>query len=113
MARRDEIAFAWVTLLAFLRISTNPRLFPTGFGMPEAVHILDGYLGRSHISRLDPTVNHWKVLREVCTTAQVTHHLVTDAHLAALAIEHGAALCTTNRGFRRFAGLKLIDPLAA
>ena len=112
LTRRDEMAFAWVTLLAFLRLATNPRLYPRGLTIQEAVQVLDTYLGRSHVFRLDPTVNHWKVLQELCATAQVTHRLVTDAHLAALAIEHGATLCTTDRDFRRFDGLRLIDPLA-
>lgn len=113
VARREELAFAWVTLLAFLRLATNPRVYPRAISMGEAVQILDAYLSRSHVFRLDPTVNHWKLLRDLCHTSQVTSRLVTDAHLAALTIEHGAALCTTDRDFTRFAGLKIIDPLAA
>ncbi|MGH9576266.1 MAG: TA system VapC family ribonuclease toxin [Terriglobales bacterium] len=113
VAKREELAFAWVTLLAFLRLSTNPRVYPRALSMREALEILDAYLSRSHVLRLDPTANHWKLLRDLCHSSQITSRLVTDAHLAALAIEHGAALCTTDRDFTRFDGLKTIDPLAA
>ena len=111
VTRREELAFAWVTLLAFLRVSTNPRLYARALPMREAVEILDSYLSRSHVFRLDPTVNHWKVLRELCHSAQITSRLVTDAHLAALAIEHGVTLCSSDRDFTRFPGLRLINPL--
>ncbi len=112
VTRREELAFGWVTLLAFLRLSTNPRIYPRAIPMREAVQILDAYLSRSHVFRLDPTVNHWKVLRELCHSAQITSRLVTDAHLAALAIEHGAALCSSDRDFTRFPGLRIVNPLA-
>ncbi len=112
VTRREELAFAWVTLLAFLRVSTNPRLYVRAVSMREAVEILDSYLSRSHVFRLDPTVNHWKVLRELCHSAQVTSRLVTDAHLAALAIEYGATLCSSDRDFTRFPGLRIVNPLS-
>ena len=112
VTRREELAFAWVTLLAFLRLTTNPRIYPRAVSMREAVEILDSYLSRSHVFRLDPSVNHWKLLRELCHSAQVTSRLVTDAHLAALAIEHGASICTSDRDFTRFPGLRIINPLA-
>jgi toxin-antitoxin system PIN domain toxin len=112
LAKRTEIGLAWVTITAFLRIATNPALYASPMTMLEAILVMDSYLSRSHVFKIDPTVNHWKYLQALCKASQITSRLVTDAHLAALAIEHGAALCTTDRDFRRFDGLKLIDPLA-
>ena len=60
---------------------------------------------------LEPTDRHWTILRSLLAEAQVRGPAVTDAHLAALAIEHGATLCTTDRGFARFPRLKTLDPL--
>jgi hypothetical protein len=62
---------------------------------------------------LQPGVSHWRILKKLLTEGQATGNLVMDAHLAALAIEHGALLCTTDRDFSRFPGLRWENPLAA
>jgi len=59
-----------------------------------------------------PGDRHWKILKQIGVRDQARGTLVADAHLAALAIEYGATLCSHDRGFRRFAGLRLLDPLA-
>ncbi len=63
------------------------------------------------VSTVDPGERYWDVLRELLHGAQITGPLVTDAALAALAIEHGATLCTTDRDFARFPGLRTLNPL--
>jgi hypothetical protein len=112
MARREEVGLPWIVILAFLRLMTNPAAFHHPYSMPEALGIVDGYLSRSHVMVVQPTPQHWQIFRGISGEAQITHRLVSDAHLAALTIEHGAELCTTDRDFRRFRGLQIIDPLA-
>jgi hypothetical protein len=108
---RQPVALAWVTILAFLRISTNPRAFPSPYSPAEAASFVSEWLAVPTVGVLNPGERHWQILSELLPAAQVRGALVTDAHLAALAIEHGAVLCTTDRDFTRFTGLKTANPL--
>ena len=105
------VRFGWLTLWAFLRISTNPRVFERPLHMAEARDIVASWLGQPNVGILDPAERHWEILGGLLTAGQVTGPLVTDAVLAALAIEHGATLQTTDRDFARFDGLKWSNPL--
>jgi toxin-antitoxin system PIN domain toxin len=107
----QPLHLAWATLLAFMRIGTNSRIFPHPLAASEAVSIISEWLERPTVSILDPTEGHWKILADLVTKTQAHGPLVTDAHLAALAIEHGATLYTTDQDFSRFPGLKLLNPL--
>jgi toxin-antitoxin system PIN domain toxin len=107
----EQIGFAWVTLLAFLRITTSPKPFPSPFTTQEAASVVTGLLSNSSTFVLHPTDRHWSILGQVMSDGQARGPLVMDAHLAALAIEHGATLCTTDRDFTRFQGLRLLNPL--
>lgn len=108
MDRREELGFAWVTVLAFLRISTN---LPMGGTMATACEVMDSILSESNVHVIEPTASHWSRFRELLLRSQLSPNMVTDAHLAALAIEHNATLCTNDRDFTRFHGLKLINPV--
>ncbi len=105
------VRMAWVTILAFLRISTNPRAFPYPLSPAEASEIVSEWFTRPGFSTLEPGDRHWPILSRLLTTTQSRGPLALDAHLAALAIEHGATLATTDRDFARFPDLRLIDPL--
>jgi toxin-antitoxin system PIN domain toxin len=107
----EKIGLAWVAILAFLRISTNPRAFRRPFSVEEATRIVSEWLDRPNAVVLEPGQRHWAILSELLSTARARADLVTDAHLASLAIEHGAVLCTDDRDFARFPGLKTVDPL--
>lgn len=107
----EPVAFGWTTLLAFLRITTSPRPFAVPLTSEEAVNIVSGWLENPSVSILHPTDRHWFILRRLLTEGQAPGRLVMDAHLAALAIEHGATLCSTDRDFTRFKGLRLLNPL--
>ena len=107
----EPVGFAWITLLAFLRITTSPKPFPAPFTAQEAASVVTGWLGNSSASVLHPTDRHWPILGKLIAESQSRGPLVMDAHLAALAIEHGATLCTTDRDFTRFKGLRLLNPL--
>lgn len=109
---REAVRLPWITIHAFLRIGTNPRAFRQPFTIQEARGHVDSWLGLPNVAILEPSELYWPTLRDVLVTAQVSGPLVTDAALAALAIEHGAILATTDRDFARFPGLKLQNPLA-
>ena len=105
------VLFPWHSLNAFLRIATNPRAVFTPMSIVEASACVDGWLDRSVSQVALPTARHWQVFRRLLIAAQAPAALVPDAHLAALAIEHGALLCSTDRDFARFPGLRWDDPL--
>ena len=104
--------FAWLTLWAFLRISTNPRAFTRPLSTAEAERIVAAWLARPAVGILEPGERYWAILRGLLHEGQTVGPLVMDAALAALAIEHGAVLCTTDSDFSRFPGLSWNNPLA-
>ncbi|MGI8440483.1 MAG: type II toxin-antitoxin system VapC family toxin [Thermoleophilaceae bacterium] len=107
------IAFAWTVLLAVVRLSTRPAVFESPFDADEALDVVDGWLARPNVVVVHPTVRHAAVLRELLRPLGTAGNLVVDAHLAALAIEHGAELCSSDADFSRFTGLRWVDPLRA
>ena len=108
----EEVGISLTTLLAFIRIGTSPAVFDRPMTVPEATEVVSGWLQRPNVGIVQPTRRHWKLLAELARTGQARGPLFMDAHLAALAIEHGATLCTSDRDFSRFPGLRLEDPLA-
>ena len=110
--QNEPVRFAWVGILAFLRITTNPRIFKAPLLMGRSAAIVAEWLARPNVAILQPTERHWGILSDLLESAQVRAALVTDAHLAALAVEHGATLVSVDRDFSRFEGLKLENPLA-
>jgi len=111
LSGNEPVGVAWAAVLAFLRVGTNPQIRKNAFTLEEAVAIVAGWLERPNVILLNPGERHWGILREMMTEGQARGTLVTDAHLAALAIEHGAALATTDRDFARFPGLNFFNPL--
>jgi hypothetical protein len=108
----ETFAFSWVVLLAFLRLSTNARVFEDPLEPAEAFDLIDGWLAQPCATVVHPTDRHAAVLRELLEPIGTAGNLTTDAHLAALAIEHGAELCSSDADFSRFPGLRWSDPLA-
>ncbi len=113
LSKSDPVFLAWLTILAFLRISTSPRVFENPFSTGEALAVVSAWLDRPAITVLEPGERHWAILNSLLTATQARGGVVMDAHLAALAIEHGATLCTTDRDFARFPGLRVVNPLRA
>jgi uncharacterized protein len=109
----ELIRFAWLTLWAFLRIGTNPRAFERPLSTSEAEAAVSSWLAQPAAGILEPGERHWDILRGLVSEGQIAGPLVMDAVLAAIALEHGATLCTTDRDFSQFAGLKWKNPLAA
>ncbi len=105
------VFLTWITILAFLRISTSPRVFDKPLSMAEAKEIVSRWIAAPAVSILEPSDRYWKIFSDLLLNAQVSGSLVTDAALAALAIEHGTSICTTDRDFTRFPRLKLLNPV--
>jgi len=105
------IGLPWATILAFLRIGTNPRAFPEPLTTDEAVAVVSAWLTHPTVTVLTPGERHWSILQDLLLRVRARGAQVADAHLAALAIEHGATLCTTDRDFAVFGGLRLMNPL--
>jgi uncharacterized protein len=110
-AGREPIGLSWATLLGFLRIATAPKILATPYDLGQAAEIVSTWLTRSNVSIVSPTEKHWPVLSGFLPKNRIRGSLIVDAHLAALAIEHGATLCTNDRDFLRFPGLKVEFPL--
>jgi toxin-antitoxin system PIN domain toxin len=106
----DPAALCWQSILAFLRIGTNARAFTHPFSRAEAKAVVSVWLANPSVVLIEPGDRFWEILSKLIDTAQVSGPLMTDAALAALAIEHGATLCTTDRDFTRFPTLQTIDP---
>lgn len=107
------VRFSWLTVWAFLRIATNPRVFERPLSMEEAEHHVSSWLAQPSAGVLEPGERHWEILQQLTSEGQASGPLVMDAALAAIAIEHGATLCTTDRDFARFPGLTWTNPIAS
>jgi uncharacterized protein len=109
----ETIALPWQTLLAFVRIATNPRAVRQPLSGPDACGIVNSWLDRLNVAVVGAGDRFWEIFQAQVSDAQVSGPLVTDAALAALAFENGATLCSTDSDFRRLRGLKLLDPTRA
>lgn len=109
----ETVAFAWVVLLGFVRISTSPYGGSMRWSAEQALDIVDSWLAQPVATVVHPTDRHAAVLRDLLTPLGAGGNLTSDAHLAALAIEHGATLCSHDNDFSRFSGLRWTDPLRA
>lgn len=106
-----RVGLPWPSLLAFVRISSNPRLFGRPLSVGDAWEQVIAWLALEGVWTPLPTHKHADVLGRLLTGATFGPNLVPDAHLAALAIEHGLTLCTSDGDFARFAGLEWVNPL--
>jgi hypothetical protein len=106
----ETVGLAWIVLLGFVRLTTNPRVVQSPFSTGTALDYLDRWIAREVTTVVEPTPRHSAVLRDLLADTGTAGNLVADAHLAALAIEHGA-VCSADRDFGRFRGLTWSNPL--
>ena len=110
MSSNEAIGLPWIVILGFLRISTNGRVFSKPLSPNEAITVVQSWLAQPIVKILNPREEHWHVLRSLLNETGLGGNLTTDAHLAALAIENGCELCSSDNDFRRFPRLKWIHP---
>ena len=107
----ETVALPWQTALAFVRIATNPKATRRPLSGPAACAIVESWLARPNVAVVGHGERFWEIFRTQVREAQISGPLVTDTALAALALENGAMLCSTDRDFRRFKDLRVQDPL--
>jgi len=108
----ETVSLCWPVLTAFIRIGTNRRVFSNPLAVEEAVESVQSWLDQPCTRVITPTERHWIIFRELIEKGQAVANLVSDAHLATLAIEYGCLLYSTDSDFSRFPGLKWRNPLA-
>ena len=106
------VILPWQVILAFLRITTNPRVMQSPLSRSAAISIVNQWLDRPQVRIVGPGERHWEILHGLIESSQAIGPLIMDAHLAALAIEHGATLYSVDQDFARFPELVWRNPLS-
>ena len=112
LSQGGPVCLCWTVLSAFIRIGTNHRVFDHPLSLEQALARVQSWLDQPFTRVVRPTEQHWTIFQQMLTDGQAVANLVTDAHLAALAIEHGCELASTDSDFARFPKLKWVNPLA-
>ncbi|GIW20575.1 MAG: hypothetical protein KatS3mg065_0871 [Chloroflexota bacterium] len=107
----EPVAVSDLVLSGFVRVVTHPRVFDPPESADAAFAFADAVRAQPAAIRVAPGVRHWSIFTKLCRAAGVRGNLVPDAYLAALAIEIGAELISTDRDFARFPGLRWRHPL--
>jgi toxin-antitoxin system PIN domain toxin len=107
----SPVCLCWTVISAFIRIGTNARVFARPLSLDEAVNRVQSWIDQPCTRLVVPTQSHWALFREMLAQGQALGNLVTDAHLAALAVANGCELCSTDSDFSRFPKLKWRNPL--
>jgi toxin-antitoxin system PIN domain toxin len=105
------VCLCWTVLCAFTRIGTNPRVFERPLTLKQAIGRVQSWLDQPCVRLIYPTERHWTVLQQMLIDGQAVANLVTDAHLAALAVQHGCELMSTDSDFAKFPKVRWKNPL--
>ena len=110
VASDETLALPWAVIIEFVRVSTGRRSTRRPVDSKTACEAVERWLSRPNVVALEPGPEHWRLLRELLEQVGTAGNLTVDAHLAALAIENGAELCSADSDFARFPRLKWTDP---
>lgn len=112
-ASGPELVFLpWPVAMAYLRIATHPSIFEHPLSPVEAQENIEALITRPHVRTLGELDEFWESYLAAVEGMAVRGNLVPDAHIAALLVQHGVTtLCTHDRDFRKFTGIRLRDPL--
>jgi len=105
------IGFAWIVVLAFLRLTTRSGILKKPLPFERAMAFVDEWLAQPCVLTVSPGEGHWAILRKLLRDSGTAGNLTSDAHLAAVALELGASICSTDADFGRFAGVERTSPL--
>lgn len=106
-----SVGIPWVAILAFVRICTNGRVFSNPLPTEAALGYVSEWLEIPTVKAVAPGRNHWPILRNLLVQSGTVGNLTTDAHIAALALEQGYTVCSADNDFKRFSGLRCVNPL--
>lgn len=113
LSQDESVAVISTVATAFLRISTNKRIFSMPSRIADATDRLDELFANPMVEFVGPTEKHWSIYSTILREMNISGDVVMDAHIAAMAVEHGAAVASADKDFRRFSDyVKIIDPLA-
>jgi uncharacterized protein len=107
----SPVCLCWTVISAFIRIGTNPHVFEHPLSLDQSISRVQSWLDQPCTRLIHPTTRHWIVFQKMLSEGQAAANLVMDAHLAALASEHGCELMSTDIDFSRFPGIKWRNPL--
>ena len=107
----DTVCLSWSVINAFVRIATNSRLHERPLTMQQAVNRVQSWIEQPCVRIVDPTEEHWNIFKRLLSTGKALGNLVTDAHLAALAVEHNCVMMSTDGDFARFKEVKWKNPI--
>lgn len=108
----STVAFSWIALLAFVRLSSKVGLFPSPLSVEGAMDRVDAWIGAGPAVVVEPTPDHGAILRRLLAQVGIGGNLVNDAHLAALAVEHRCTIVSYDNDFSRFEGVSWESPTA-
>ncbi len=111
LSGNERVGLAWSSIHAFLRLTTNDRIFDPAFTIVQSTGVVDSWLRRANVTILKPGPRYWSIFQQTLADSKARRDLVIDAHLGALAIEHDATVYTADSDFKRFAGVRVINPL--
>jgi toxin-antitoxin system PIN domain toxin len=109
----EAVALCWPVLTAFIRIGTNIRLHKRPLTLKEAIERVQSWIDQPCVRIIQASEQHWELFQKMLRVGNATANLVSDARLAALAVEHNCVLHSTDTDFARFRGLKWKNLIAA
>lgn len=110
LSSSESVALPWLSLLAFLRLSTHPSIYPHPLTIDQALNVVEAWTALPNVVSAEPDRRHSRRLRELLDATGRAGNLVNDAHLAALALQYGAEVGTFDNDFGRFPGVRWIRP---
>ena len=111
LSGESPVCLCWLIINAFIRICTNRRVFQNPLTMEQTIRRVQSWLDQPCLRLIEPTESHWRIFQTMLLDGQANANLVPDAHLAALAVEHGCILYSSDSDFSRFPKLKWKNPL--
>ncbi len=109
----ESVGLPWIVVLAFLRITTRQGILSAPLTPEQAIGYVDEWLSLPSVELLGPRDTHWPIVRNLLLQSGTLGNLTSDAHIAALALEYGATVCSADYDFRRYQGVNHINPLDA
>jgi len=112
LAGPAAVCFSWIAIMAFVRVTTNRKLFVKPYSTDEAFSVVENWLSAPASKLVSPGPEHLRIVKQIAHESGVLGADLTDAHLAAIAVEYNLQLATTDRDFLSFDGLRIVNPLA-
>ncbi|MXY25519.1 MAG: type II toxin-antitoxin system VapC family toxin [Acidobacteria bacterium] len=106
----EPVGLTWSVVTGFLRLSTHPSVLPRPLTVEQACQRVNKWLGQPTVRLVRETDEHWRHLEQLLLETGTGGNLTSDAHLAALAVSHGATLVSFDHDFARFANLRWVNP---